>query len=142
MKTTAEVTIFSPDFPEPSTVDEAQRRLLGLRQDLNKIRQQLGDPERRIKMNLSPEDFARWMRKATHARDVKLVQQDQLYRWISTVRANRAVEALKTQEPTAILAELVDIVLELRQRHRLPLSADQQNILALAEHVVSTMETR
>ena len=82
------------------------------------------------------------MRKATHARDVKLVQQEKLYRWISKVRANRAVEALKTQDPSALLAELVDILLELRQRHRLPLSADQQNILALAEHVVSTMETR
>lgn len=142
MKITAEAIVFSPDFPEPSTVEEAQRRLLALKQDLNKIRQQLGDPERQSKMNLQAEEFARWMRKATHARDVKLVQQEKLYRWISKVRANRAVEALKTQDPSALLAELVDILLELRQRHRLPLSADQQNILALAEHVVSTMETR
>jgi hypothetical protein len=113
-----------------------------LRQDLNKIRQQLSDPERQFKMNLSNENFAQWQRKAIHAREAKLLQQERLRQWIGSVRANRAAEALRTQEPTALLAEMVDMVVELRQRHRIPLNAEQQNILSLAEHVISTMEAR
>lgn len=142
MKPITDLPAFTPDFPEPSTLEEAQTRELSLRQDLNKIRQQLSDPERQFKMNLSNENFAQWQRKAIHAREAKLLQQERLRRWIGSVRANRAAEALRTREPTALLAEMVDMVVELRQRHRIPLNAEQQNILSLAEHVISTMEAR
>lgn len=128
---------FSDDFPEPLTIAEAEERAMALRQDLNKIRQQLNDSDRRAKMGWSEDDYSRWRFKATHARNIKSVQQQKLTHWISEHRAQRAISALQTSDPSVILAEMVDIITELRQRHHLPLSPTQQNLLSLAENVVN-----
>lgn len=133
---------FSEEFPEPFTIAEAEKRLIELKQDLNKIRQQLGDDQRQIKMNLSDEEYVKWRHKATHARNVKSIQQQKIMHWIDGVRAQRAIEALKTMDPGFLLAEVVDMFDVLRQRHRIPLSADQQNLMALAQHVVNNMEVK
>lgn len=133
---------FSEEFPEPVTLAEAEERSLSLRQDLNKIRQQLNDNDRQAKMGMTGEEYQRWRHKATHARNVKSVQQQKLTYWIDQVRAQRAVESLSTKDPAIILAEIVDMMSDLRQKHRIPLTPEQQNIMSLAQHVVDHMDAR
>ena len=128
---------FSEEFREPQTIAECQDRLFELRQDLHKIRQQLNDFERQKKMNWSEEEYGRWRHKATHARNTKFIQQEKLNRWLQSQRARRALDAIQSHEPVAVLAELIDVVNDVRQRHRIALSQSQQNILSLADNIVN-----
>lgn len=128
---------FTEEFREPQTIAEAQDRLFELRQDLNKIRQQLNDPERKDRMNLSDDEYTRWRHKATHARNAKSVQQQKLNHWLSTHRARRAIDAVASHEPVAIMGELVEMINEFRQRHHIPLTNSQQNLLSLADNIVN-----
>lgn len=133
---------FTHDFPEPVSIADAEDRLLVLRQELSKIRQQLNDTDRKDKMNIADDQYAKWRYRAIHARDMKSIQQKKLARWIADRRAERALSAIETREPMFILAELVEMISDLRQRYRVPLSAEQQNMVSLAENVVNNFEVR
>lgn len=127
------------DFVEPSTVSEAEERISSLRADLNKIEHQLRDIDRQSKMNWSKEEYSRWRNKAMNAKNIKSSQQFKLKRWLANYRAERALYSIKTKDPSALLAEMVDMIIDLRQKFHLPLSSEQQNILSLAEHVTNNM---
>lgn len=128
---------FTEEFREPQTIAECQDRLFELKQDIYKIRQQLHDVNRQEKQNLSNEEYAQWRHKATHARNAKIIQQDKLNHWLQSQRVKRAVDALEDSNPIAVLGEMIDIVNDLRQRHKIVLNNSQMNVLSLADNIVN-----
>lgn len=129
--------IFTAEFREPQTMAECQDRLFELRQDIHKIRQQLNDRQRQEKMDINEDEYRRWRHKAIHARNTKIMQQQSLSSWLESQRVRRAVDALNGQNPVAVLGKLVDIINDVRQRHRISLTADELNIVSLADNIVN-----
>lgn len=128
---------FNDHFREPDSIADAMNRILQLNQELYTIAQQLGDPHRREKFGLNNDDYSMWRLKATHARNTKTLQLEKLNRWIEMQRAKHASQALQTQNPVSIIAELVDIVNNMRQRSHVTITTEEQNILSLASMIVN-----
>lgn len=88
-------------------------------------------------MDINEDEYRRWRHKAIHARNTKIMQQQSLSSWLESQRVRRAVDALNGQNPVAVLGKLVDIINDVRQRHRISLTADELNIVSLADNIVN-----
>lgn len=128
---------FDQNFREPETIANCQDRLFELRSDLYKINHQLSDENRQEKMNWDEHHYTEWRHRATHAKNSKIIQQQKLKRWMESERVRRAIDILRGDNPVAVLGKLLDIVNDIRQRHNVPLNADQQSIVSLADNIVS-----
>lgn len=124
-------------FDAPATFADAQERLIVLREELGKIRSQLSDPARCEKMNWSEPDYQTWRHKALHARNVKMAQQSRLQRWIQDQRAQRAVIALRTNDPLILLGRMLDLVDDITRVDQVPFSSADQDLLALTRKIVN-----
>lgn len=133
---------FNEHFREPDTITEGMDRILQLNQELYTISQQLGDHHRREKFGLTEDEYSTWRLKATHARNSKTLQLEKLNRWIESQRAKHAVDALQTQNPISIIAELVDMINNMRQRSHVIITPQEQNLLSLAAMIVNNEPTK
>jgi hypothetical protein len=124
-------------FDAPETFADAQDRLTILREELGKIRSQLSDPARREKMNWTEVEYQTWRHKALHARNVKMTQQSRLQRWIQDQRAQRAVIALRTNDPLVLLGRMLDLVDDITRVDHVPFSSSDQDLLALTRKIVN-----
>ena len=128
---------FDENFKEPETIANCQDRLFELRNDLYKINYQLSDIHRQEKMKWNDQQYTEWKHRATHAKQSKIIQQQKLKRWLESERTRRAIDILRGDNPIAVLGKLLDIVNDMRQRHKVTLTSDQQNIVSLADNMVS-----
>lgn len=124
-------------FDGPATFADAQERLIVLREELGKIRSQLSDPARCEKMNWSEPEYQTWRHKALHARNAKMAQQSRLQRWIQDQRAQRAVIALRTNDPLILLGRMLDLVDDITRVDHVPFSSSDQDLLALTRKIVN-----
>lgn len=122
---------------EPTTISDAQNRLLGLREELGKIRAQLTDESRKSKLNESEESYQSWRHKAVHARNMKMTQQSRLQQWIQTQRALRAAIALNTQDPIILLGQMLSLFDEMTAVTKVSLVQEAQDLLALVRKITN-----
>lgn len=133
---------FGEHFREPENISDGMNRALQLSQELHTITQQLGDTHRKEKFGLTDDQYSVWRLKATHAKNSKTIQIQKLNLWIETQRAKLAADALQTKNPISIMAELVDIIADIRQRAHVMISSDQQNVVSLAMSIVNNDPAR
>lgn len=128
---------FSEDFREPQTIAECQDRMFVLRQDTYKIRQQINDPNRREKMGISEQEYEIWRHRATHARNTKMIQQAILQQWNQSQKVKRAIDAISGHSPTAVIEQLMTIILTLQKTHNISLSDEMSDIMSLADNIIA-----
>ena len=137
MNANAKQKNFSEDFREPQTIAECQDRLFVLRQDIYKIKQQINDPNRREKMDISEEEYGVWRHRATHARNAKMIQQTILHGWNQSQKVKRAIDAISGNNPTAVIEQLLNIIFTLQKNHNINLSDEMSDIMSLADNIIS-----
>lgn len=131
---------FGEHFSEPLTISEGLERVLKLNQELHTISQQLADKRRKEKLNQTSDEYANWRLKASYAKSSKMLQVQKLNLWVQNQRAKYAAEAIGSQNPVAIISELIDLIQDMRQRARIPLSHENLNLVALATDIVNNYE--
>ncbi|NBS88486.1 hypothetical protein EBS67_00515 [bacterium] len=132
-----QINYFSHDFKEPETISECQDRLFELQQNLHKINQQINDPHRMEKLDISNEEYQMWKHKAIHARNAKRMQQKILNQWLQSQKVKRALDAISGSNPVAIIEKLVEIITFLKNKHNFELTDEMSDIISLANNIVS-----
>lgn len=125
---------------DPKTISEAQIMQSQLREELQKIRSQINDPQRQEKLGWTNEMYRDWRNKAVHARNVKLIQQTKIQQWIQQQRASRALQAGLTEDPVLLLGSLLDLFDQVTSVAKVTLHQDQQDFLALVRKIANETE--
>ena len=124
----------SEPFNLPTTIEDAERLLLDLKADVDKIHNQLG-----VEKNEDPE----WRRKARHALTRKLDQLRRVKHMAKEARSHKYTLDLdiNLDDPDALLQRMYALVSYMRARGSIMLHEDEVKLLDVVSRRIEKRET-